>query len=41
LKTILHKRAGGVAQGLSPVFKPITAKKKKRKKEKYSSIPIL
>jgi hypothetical protein len=34
LKTILHKRAGGVAQGVSPEFKPSTAKKKKKKERK-------
>jgi hypothetical protein len=34
LKTCSQKRAGGVAQGVGPEFKPQYHKKKKRKKEK-------
>jgi hypothetical protein len=32
-KTLCKKRAGGVAQGIGPEFKPQHCKKKKKKKE--------
>jgi hypothetical protein len=33
LKTPITKRDGGVTQGVSPEFKPSTARKKKKKKK--------
>jgi hypothetical protein len=34
LKKTIQKRAGGVAQGVDPEFKPQYCKKKKKKKRK-------
>jgi hypothetical protein len=35
-----QKRAGGVAQGVSPEFKPQYRKTNKKKKSKFNSIPL-